>query len=420
MSVAHVRTHAAFSYHAGVSEIVYSHFMPSLEQELEPIRGALDGVLVADFSRVLAGPYMTMLLGDLGATIIKVESPEGDGTRTWGPPWLEDGESTYFSGINRNKSSVTLDLKDPSDRALAVTLVERSDVLVENFLPGKMKEFDLDYHSLRFRNPRLVYCSISGFGSTSAGAALPGYDMLAQAASGLMSITGPTGGPAFKTGVALVDVLCGLHAAVGILAALHSRSQDGQGQHIEVNLLATALSALTNQASSFLLAGVEPEPMGNAHPSVAPYDTFPTKDGDIVVAVGTDRQWEQLCLGLEMVETANDDRFRTNRDRVLNRELLTRRIGDALAHLTREEAIERLRDRGVPSGSLNSIGEAFEFARSIGMDPTWTTNGRQYVRTPMSLSGTPPSLRLQPPALDEQGDEIRTWLTSETTRDAPI
>jgi crotonobetainyl-CoA:carnitine CoA-transferase CaiB-like acyl-CoA transferase len=373
--------------------------------------GALAGVIVADFSRVLAGPYLTMLLGDLGATVIKVEGPDGDGTRRWGPPWHQ-GESTYFHSINRNKASICLDLKVAADRQLAREMARRSDVLVENLLPGAMARYGLDYEETRKANPCLIYCSISGYGPQADGARLPGYDMLAQAASGLMSITGPPEGPSYRTGVALVDLLCGLHAAVGILAALSLRKETGQGQHVEVNLLLTGLSALANQASAFLLAGVEPKAMGNAHPSVAPYDTFPTMDGEIVIAVGNDHQFEQLCVALGLDDAKTDPRFLRNPDRVLNRHDLTVILVKALERLTRDEAVKTLQSRGVPSGPVNNVRQAFDYAASVGLDATWSLDGNQYVRTPIMLSQTPPEARSGPPALDSSGDAIREWLLS--------
>jgi len=274
----------------------------------------LSGVLVADFTRVLAGPYATMLFGDLGADIVKIENPlGGDDTRSWGPPFAA-GESTYFQSVNRNKRSMTADLRDPRGLARVRELVRRADVLIENFRPGTMRTFGLSYDDVRTINPLLVYCSITGFGS-GKGAALPGYDLLVQAVGGLMSVTGPTPDQPAKVGVALVDVLTGLHAAVGVLAALRARESTGQGELVEVNLLSTLLSSLVNQGAGYTAAGVVPGILGNRHPSIAPYEVFPTADRPMVVAVGNDRQFAALCAGLELPDLAIDPRFASTNSR---------------------------------------------------------------------------------------------------------
>lgn len=277
--------------------------------------GPLTGLVVADFTRVLAGPYCTMLLGDLGATVVKVEGPSGDETRQWLPP-ARDGEATYYLSVNRNKRTITLDLEDADDLATARRLARRADVVVENFKPGGLARFGLDHAAVRRDNPGVVYASITGFGADSE---LPGYDVLAQALSGLMSVTGTPEGEPAKAGVAIVDVVTGLHAAVGILAALRHREATGEGQHVEVNLLSSALSALANQSGAFALAGVVPRRLGNDHPSIYPYGPFPTADGHIVIAVGNDVQYARLAtaLGLEP-----DDRFATARERTARRDEL--------------------------------------------------------------------------------------------------
>ncbi|MGZ5352971.1 MAG: CaiB/BaiF CoA transferase family protein [Actinomycetota bacterium] len=374
------------------------------------VRGsALDGLLVADFSSALAGPYLTMMLGDLGASVVKVEGPAGDATRTWGPPW-HGGTSTYFHAVNRDKRSVVLDLRTEPDRDLARELTTRADVLVENLRPGTMARFGLGYDELVSRNPALVYCSISGFGTQPGGAELPGYDLLVQATGGLMSITGPEGGPPHKVGVALVDVLCGLHGAVAVLAALAERDRSGLGQRVEVDLLSSMLSALTNQASGFLLAGSVPGPMGNAHPSLAPYETLPAADGELVIAVGTDQQFSSLCDVLGREDLATDPRFSTNPARVANRPALIAELTRALAGHRRDEVVAPLRERGVPAGPVNDVAEAFAFAREVGLEPTWTLGGDAYVRAPFAMGATPARGRRGAPALDEHGDEIRDWL----------
>ncbi|WP_086801181.1 CoA transferase [Streptomyces caniscabiei] len=379
-------------------------------------RGALEGLRVADFSRVLAGPYATMLLADLGADVVKVERPgTGDDTRAWHPPADDDGTSTYFLGVNRNKRSVTLDLTTDIGREQARALVAGCDVLVENFRPGTMERLGLGPDELRARQPELVYCSISGFGS-GAGAAIPGYDLLVQAVGGLMSVTGETAGEPVKAGVALVDVITGLHASLGIMAALRHRDATGQGQHVEVNLLSSLLSALVNQASAFAVAGVVPGRMGNAHPSIAPYETFRAADRPIAVAVGNDRQFAALADLVGDPGLARDDRFRTNTDRVAHRaelrDILTARLGAAGA----DHWSALLLAAGVPAGPVNTVEEAFDFARKLGLpgivdipadpaDPAGARPARQ-VANPITLSATPVRYDRPPPRLGQHTAEI--------------
>ena len=274
---------------------------------------ALDGILVADFSRVLAGPLCTMTLGDLGADVVKVERPDGgDDTREWGPPWHDEG-ATYYLGLNRNKRSVTLDLKDPGDLALAQRLAARADVVVESFRPGTIDRLGLGYDDVAPGNPGVVYCSISAFGTGERAAALPGYDLLLQAMSGLMSVTGETDGRPLKVGAALIDMICGLYAANGILAALHAARRDtGEGQRVHVSLMDSALAALLNQGSGFLNAGVVPGRLGNRHPSITPYETFRAADGDFAVACGNDALFRRLCAAIGRPELAEDDRYADN------------------------------------------------------------------------------------------------------------
>jgi crotonobetainyl-CoA:carnitine CoA-transferase CaiB-like acyl-CoA transferase len=372
---------------------------------------ALEGLVIADFSRVLAGPYLTMLLGDLGATVIKVESAEGDQTRGWGPPW-RNGHSTYFQAVNRNKRSVVLDLRDPDDQALAAELARRSDVLIENFLPGRMRSFGLDYETVSAANPGVVYCSLTGFGSQPGAADLQGFDLVAQAVGGLMSVTGQNDGPPMKVGVALVDVLCGLHAGLGILAALAARSRLGRGQLVEVNLLTSALSALTNQSAAYLMAGVVPGRTGNAHPSVAPYEVFETADGSIVVAAGTEPQFTRLCQCLGIERVAADPRFATNADRVAHREEMREILLTALAGFTSAQAVVLMRKAGVPAGPVNDMAGAFDLAGQLELEATWMIDGVDHMRAPMTMSLTPPRPYSPPPELDEMGDDIRRWLGS--------
>jgi crotonobetainyl-CoA:carnitine CoA-transferase CaiB-like acyl-CoA transferase len=364
---------------------------------------------VADFSRVLAGPFATMLLGDLGADVVKVEHPGGgDETRAWGPPWHE-GHSTYYLAVNRNKRSVALDLKTDAGRAAALALAGRADVLVENFKAGAPERLGLGYEELARDNPGLVWCSISGFGQ-GAGAELPGYDFLVQAMSGLMSITGPAGGEPTKVGVALVDVLTGLYAFGGVLAALGERARTGRGQRVEVSLLGSALASLVNQASSYLCSGRPPEAMGNRHPSIAPYETLATADRPLVVAVGNDGQFARLCRVLGLPEAAADPRFATNADRVTNREALVGLLEGALAARGADDWVAALAGAGVPCGLVNDVGEAFALAERLGLDPVADAGGIPQVANPIRLSGSPASYRLAPPALGEHTTEVLAWL----------
>jgi crotonobetainyl-CoA:carnitine CoA-transferase CaiB-like acyl-CoA transferase len=366
--------------------------------------GALDGLLVADFSRVLAGPYATMLLGDLGAEVVKVERPgSGDDTRSWGPPWAtshdgQDRESTYFLGVNRNKRSEFWDLRAPDDLAQALDLVARCDVLVENFKPGGMDALGLGYPDAAALNPGLVYCSITGFGAAE-GADLPGYDLLVQAAGGLMSITGPAPGAPTKVGVALVDVVTGLHATLGILAALRHRERTGTGQHVEVNLLSSLLSALVNQSSAVVAGGQVPTIMGNEHPSIAPYETFPTGDRDVVLAVGNDAQFRRLVERLGRPDLADDERFRTNPERVRHRAALRAALIPLLADAGADHWFGTLMAAGVPCGPINRIDEAIDLAASLGLDPVVDVEGVPTVAHPVRMSATPPTYRRRPPRL---------------------
>ncbi|MGH2857480.1 MAG: CaiB/BaiF CoA transferase family protein, partial [Solirubrobacteraceae bacterium] len=310
---------------------------------------ALAGLRILDFSRVLAGPFATMMLADLGAEVTKVERPGlGDDTRSWGPPHDARGQATYFQSVNRNKRSIALDLSDAVDLERAQELARAADVIVENFRPGVMDRLGLGYEALAAEQPRLVYCSITGFGA-GAGAQLPGYDLLVQAVGGLMSITGAPGGEPQKVGVALVDVLAGLFSSVGILAALRHRDRTGRGQRIEVNLLSSLLAALVNQGSGYTVAGVVPGRMGNAHPSISPYELYETGNGELVLAVGTDRQFTALCEVLGEPDLAADPRFATNGDRVANRAALRERLVQLLAAAPAADWARRLTEARVPA-----------------------------------------------------------------------
>ena len=360
--------------------------------------GPLDGVIVADFTRVLAGPYCTMLLGDMGAEVIKVERPgAGDDTRAWGPPYAPSGQSTYFASVNRNKKAVGIDLGTPGGVQAARDLIAGADIVIENFKVGTLERLGLDYASVSTDHPALIYCTISGFGS-GAGRELPGYDLLVQAMGGLMSITGPGPGEPTKVGVALVDVITGLHATVGILAALHHRDATGQGQRIEVNLLSSLLSALVNQSSAYAGAGVVPGILGNAHPSIAPYEVYATADRPLIIAVGNDRQFASLAQALGAPGLADDARYRTNPDRVANREDLKQELLALLALASADEWQERLTRAGVPCGPINDIAQAFALAERLGLAPIVDAGGTPTVAHPIGFGRTPATYRLPPPA----------------------
>jgi crotonobetainyl-CoA:carnitine CoA-transferase CaiB-like acyl-CoA transferase len=371
----------------------------------------LDGILVADFSRVLAGPLAAMLLGDLGADVVKVERPDGgDDTRAWGPPWRGD-EATYYLGLNRNKRSLALDLGDPRDVELARRLAGRADVLIESFRPGLMERWGLDGDTLRAANPGLVTCSITAFGTASEDArALPGYDFLAQAMGGLMSVTGEQDGRPLKTGAAVVDLVCGLLAAVGIQAALAERGRTGRGRHVEVSLMDATLMSLLNQGSAWVLGGVVPHRRGNRHPSITPYETYETADRPIALAVGNDRLFGRLCDALGLPELPADERFATNSARVAHADELAELLEAVLRTRPADDWFDALRAAAVPAGPINDVAEAFALAESLGMEPVREAGGCPLPAPPLRLDGERPEIRRPPPRLDEHGDELRQWL----------
>ncbi|HUY58449.1 MAG TPA: CoA transferase [Solirubrobacteraceae bacterium] len=369
---------------------------------------ALHQLRILDFSRVLAGPFATMMLADLGAEVTKIERPGiGDETRTWGPPYDSQGQATYFDAVNRNKRSVVLDLGDRDDLARALELALGADVLVENFRAGLLDGLGLGYRSLRVQNPGLVYCSITGFGSAAGGAGLPGYDLLVQAVGGLMSITGEPGGEPQKVGVAVVDVLTGLFATVGILAALRHREICGDGQLVEVDLLSSLLAALVNQGSAFTAGGVVAQRMGSAHPSIAPYASYATGDGQLVLAVGNDRQFQALCEVLGAPELARRDGYTTNPERVANHDKLGTELEGLLATRPAAEWAPQLTAARVPAGVVNDIAGAFALAQSLGLEPTVELPGDdgtsvRLTRNPISLSATPARYTSAPPRLPDR------------------
>jgi crotonobetainyl-CoA:carnitine CoA-transferase CaiB-like acyl-CoA transferase len=378
------------------------------------VRGPLTGLLVADFSRILAGPYASMLLADMGAEVVKVESPAGDDTRTWLPP-VRDGVSTYYLAINRNKRSVALDFKDAEDLALARELAARADVVLENFKPGGLARYGLDYESVAADNPAVVYASISGFG-TGGGAALPGYDLIVQAISGLMSLTGDPDGEPYRAGISIFDVMSGMQATIGVLAALRHREATGAGQHVEVNLLATALSGMVNQTSAYVAGGVVPFRMGNSHPSLFPYEPLPTADGELIVTAGNDGQFLRLCEVLGVPELAEDPRFRRNEDRTANREELRPLLVERLLTKGRMAWFEELLAAGVACGPINTVDEGVAFAEKLGLDPVVLSGAGDAampsIRNPVTFSATPMRYDLPPPAHDEHGAELRAWLAA--------
>lgn len=385
----------------------------------DPAPGPLTGLLVADFSRVLAGPYATMLLADMGAEVVKVEGPQGDETRSWMPP-VRDEVSTYYLGVNRGKRSIALDLRDADDAAAARELARRADVVIENFRPGGLVKYGLDYTSVSAANPRAVYASISGFG-TGAGKDVPGYDLMVQAISGLMSLTGDPDGPPYRAGISVFDVMAGNHAVIGILAALRHREATGAGQHVEVNLLSSALTGLVNHSSAYAAGGVVPYRMGNAHPSVFPYEPLPTADNDLIVAAANDGQFRKLCDVLDVPRLADDPRFAHNADRTKNRAELRPLLEERLATRGAVEWFEALSSVGVPCGPINTIDGGFAMAERFGLDPVVEVGeGERAVpttRNPIRFSATPVGYLRPPPRLDEHGAELRTWLTDRQETD---
>jgi crotonobetainyl-CoA:carnitine CoA-transferase CaiB-like acyl-CoA transferase len=371
----------------------------------------LDGLTVLDLTRVLSGPYCTMLLGDMGARVIKVEQPgKGDDTRAWGPPFLE-GESAYFLSINRNKESVTLDFKHPEGRGVLDRLIAKADVLVENFRPGTLAKMGLDYASLAAAHPRLIYCSISGFGQTGPRRTEPGYDAVMQAEGGLMSITGSPEGPSFRLGVAIADIVSGMFAAYGVSMALHAREKTGRGQEVDLAMLDAVTALLTYQAGNYFASGNVPVRLGNRHPSIVPYETFAGSDGDFVVAVGNDDLWKKFCAVTGLDRAEGIERFATNRQRVTEYDALRPMVATALAGQPRAHWIERLTAAGVPCGSVRNLEEVFADAQVRARDMVAfvehdTIGSLEVLGVPVKLSGTPGAIRTPPPRLGQHTDAV--------------
>jgi crotonobetainyl-CoA:carnitine CoA-transferase CaiB-like acyl-CoA transferase len=372
----------------------------------------LEGVVVADFTRVLAGPYCTMLLADMGATVIKVESPGGDDTRQWIPPH-RDGVSTYFQSVNRNKSSIVLNLKEAGDRETVYRIMDRADVFVENFKPGGLTRFGLDAETVAERWPGLIHASITGFGA-AGGASMPGYDLLVQAMSGAMTLTGEPDATPQRAGMAMFDVITGLHAAVGILGALHERSRSRQGQHLELDLLSSALSGLVNQTGGYVATGNVPMRMGNDHPSLFPYGPFRAADRDIIICCGNGRQFGALldCLGLR--ELADHPHFRTMTGRNANREQLRELIVGALSTATADEWFAALQDAGIPCAPILRVDEGVQFAEHLGLKPIVEsghgTDAVPTIKHPVGFSRTPARYDKAPPALGADQEDVLAWL----------
>ncbi|WP_261623133.1 CaiB/BaiF CoA transferase family protein [Nesterenkonia marinintestina] len=374
--------------------------------------GPLAGLVIADFTRVLAGPYATMLLADMGATVIKVEAPSGDDSRQWVPPH-RDGVSTYYLSCNRNKQSIVLDLKDDADRAAAYDIIDCSDVLVENFKPGGLARFGLDRSSTETRWPELIHVSITGFG-TQGGHDMPGYDLLAQAMSGLMVVTGSSEGPPQRAGVAMFDVITGLHAAVGILGALIERRASGLGQGVELNLLTSALSGLVNQSTGYAACGNVPMRLGNDHPSLFPYGPFAASDREIVICCGNDGQFRRLAQVIDRSWLGADPRFRTMADRNAHRDFLRREMTEALTRGTAQEWFRRLQAEGIPCAPILGVDEGVDFADSIGLNPVVQVGRGEeevpLIRHPVEFSRTPVHYDKAPPALDQDREDVLRWI----------
>jgi crotonobetainyl-CoA:carnitine CoA-transferase CaiB-like acyl-CoA transferase len=383
----------------------------------------LANIRVLDMSRILAGPWSGQLLGDYGADVVKIERPgSGDDTRQWGPPWLDDdsnGESAYFLSANRNKRSITVDIKKPQGQQLIRDLAAQADVLLENFKVGALQRYGLGPDEMLALNPRLIYCSVSAFGQRGSRAGQPGYDAMIQASAGLMSITGPAtaedGGPQ-KVGVAIADIMAGMYATTAVLAALNARNESGLGQHIDVPLYDSQVAWLANQAMNFLVGGFVPGRMGTAHPNLVPYQAFATRDGDLMLAVGNDRQFAACAECVGLAELGTDDRFRRNRDRLANRTDLVEKLARAFRKKTTKEWLDELGNRGVPAGPINDLGQvlAGPYAEERELVQRLSNTRGQtvpVVSNPVDFASTPVRYDRAPPLLGEHTDEVlREWL----------
>lgn len=395
-------------------------------------RGALDGLIVLDLSRILAGPTATQLLGDLGATVIKIENPltGGDDTRSWGPPYAEttDGHSdlsAYFMAANRNKLSVAADIGTDAGAALVRQIVEHADVVIENFKPDGLGKYGLDHATMCAARPDLVYCSISGFGQTGPNRDLPGYDLMAQGYGGIMSLTGPVDGAPHKVGVGIADVMCGMYACIGILAALRHRDATGEGQHIDLALVDAQMAWLINEGTNYLASGQDPIRRGNAHPNICPYDVFACADGHVILAVGNDGQFRRFAEAMEAPDLAVDPRFATNPERLEHRDLLSANISRLLSDKPKSLVLERLAAVKVPAGPIHTVGQALgsDQARARGavvaMPHDDVAGGSvQLLGNPLKFSKTPVTLRHPPPRMGQDGDRVLDHLREVLTRRA--
>jgi len=369
----------------------------------------LEGIKVLELARVLAGPWVGQTFADLGADVIKVESPKGDDTRTWGPPFVErenDRSAAYFHSCNRGKRSIALDFKNPDDIEIVLDLVRQSDVLVENFKLGGLKKYGLDYDTLKKVNPRLIYCSITGFGQTGPYAPQPGYDFIVQGMSGMMSITGEPGREPQKIGTALADIMTGLYATIGIQAALWQRERTGLGQQVDMALLDSMVGVLANQAMNYLTSGVAPQRMGNAHPNIVPYQVLEVKNGHIILAVGNDGQFQRLCHLLELDHLATDEAYATNSARQSHREALTKILAEAFAKWDKWELLDALHKCNVPAGPINNIDEVFADPQVIARNMQLDLDGVPGVRTPITFSDAELTLDTASPKVDQHRAEI--------------
>ncbi|MEM1234260.1 MAG: CoA transferase [Pseudomonadota bacterium] len=387
---------------------------------MAPSKGPLDGVLVLDLSRILAGPTATQLLGDLGATILKIENPKsvGDDTRSWGPPFAAtpDGQSdlsAYFMSSNRNKYSIAADLGLEAGQALVRTIAEEADVVIENYKVGGLRKYGLDHGTLCAKHPGLVYCSISGFGQDGPNASKPGYDLMAQGFGGIMSITGAPEGPPMKVGLGIADVMCGMYATVGILAALRHRDATGVGQHIELGLVDTQMAWLINEGVNFLTSGEEPVRRGNAHPNIVPYEAFETSDGHVLIAVGNDSQFQRFCAAIGREDLGRDPDYATNPLRIAGREALVAEIAETIRGLRSAELLQRCDDASVPAGPIHTVGQALRSDQAkvresvIEMDHPHTDAGRvELLGNPLKFSKTPVTYRRPPPRFGQDSESL--------------
>jgi len=390
---------------------------------------ALEGVLVLDLSRILAGPTATQMLGDLGATVIKIENPKtgGDDTRQWGPPYVEtpDGASdlsAYFLAANRNKFSVSADLSTPEGQALVKEIAAQADILIENYKPGGLAKYGLDYDNLTNANPALVYCSISGFGQTGPNRNLPGYDLMAQGYGGIMSITGAPDGPPMKVGVGIADVMCGMYAAVGILAALRHAEATGEGQQIDLALVDSQMAWLINEGTNTLASGQAPQRRGNGHPNIVPYDVFATADGHIILAVGNDRQFAAFCTAMDREDLSADPEFATNSLRIAHRVRLTAEISETFAARTSSEILQKLAKASVPAGPIHRIDEALSSDQAqardavVRVDAPTKSGHVDLLGNPLKFSKTPVHYGKAPPRFGENTDDLKSLLSRHTRR----